>query len=98
MYHKPVCVECEVDMRPFKNGVALLDMALWGPYKIWEADLWQCPICGHEVIVGFGEQPIYEHYQEGFEDWVKSCKEHNRLYYSREQDARQKVGEAIRSG
>lgn len=53
MYHRPVCVKCHFEMIPEENGVGLLDMASFGPYKIWEADKYKCPGCGHEVVVGF---------------------------------------------
>jgi hypothetical protein len=39
----------------------------WRPYKVWIGDLWKCPSCGHELIVGVGKEPLREHYQEGFE-------------------------------
>jgi hypothetical protein len=66
MSHRPVCVKCETDMRPKKNGVYVLDHAkVIGPYKLWSADLWVCPACEAEVVVGFGNSPM-EHYQEEF--------------------------------
>jgi hypothetical protein len=33
------------------------------PYKLWDADLWECPECGVEVITGFGQSPLAEHWQ-----------------------------------
>ena len=38
----------------------------WKPYKLWMADLWRCPDCGHELISGWASQPISEHYKEDF--------------------------------
>jgi hypothetical protein len=32
-------------------------------YKLWDADLWQCPECGVEIIAGFGKAPISEHWR-----------------------------------
>ena len=42
----------------------------WHPYKLWSADLWECEGCGAQILVGFGEAPIAEHYQDGFADRV----------------------------
>jgi hypothetical protein len=36
------------------------------PYKLWEADLWECPDCGVELIAGFGQSPIAEHWQRSY--------------------------------
>lgn len=58
-YHVLVCTNCEIEFRPFKNGVELVDYAEYGPYKMWEADEWQCPSCHVKVITGFAEQPIH---------------------------------------
>ena len=39
----------------------------WEPYKIWQADLWACPSCGHELIVGAGLRPMSERHMSDFE-------------------------------
>jgi hypothetical protein len=28
------------------------------PYKVWQADLLECPDCGFQIITGFGQQPL----------------------------------------
>jgi len=84
MNHRPVCVKCQVEMRPEKNGVGVLDMANFGPYKIWEADKWRCPECGYEVIAGFGKEAIAEHYQDSFGRIVEVYKEQRNLVKSRQ--------------
>lgn len=38
----------------------------WSPYKLWVADLWECPDCGHELIVGWASAPVSEHYKPEF--------------------------------
>lgn len=79
---KPVCVPCQRFFRPKKNGYYFIegmpnrndalpgttDAASWSPYKIWVGDLYQCTGCGAEIVSGFGNQPIGEHYQAGFAD------------------------------
>ena len=44
---------------------------LWEPYKIWCGDLWKCPECGHEIVVGVAGGPVAEHYQEGFNKFME---------------------------
>ena len=38
----------------------------WRAYKLWMADLWHCPDCHHEVIVGHGRDPIAMQHEEDF--------------------------------
>jgi hypothetical protein len=55
---------CGRFMRVKKNSVTVEElMEDQRPYKLWDADLWECPECGVEVIAGFGQGPIAEHYQ-----------------------------------
>ena len=41
-------------------------LANWQPYKLWLGDLWRCPCCGAEIIVGVAQRPIAEHYMSGY--------------------------------
>jgi len=83
MNHRPVCVKCQVELTPEKNGVGLLDMASFGPYKIWEADLWKCPVCNYEIVVGFGRDAIAEHYDEtSFQGHIEWYQDHSLLIKS----------------
>ena len=65
-YHRPVCPKCHVEMRPEHNGVGVLDLADFGPYELYDADLWKCPNCGAEVIGGFANGPISQHWRSDF--------------------------------
>lgn len=57
--NKPVCVKCGRICRPEKNGVVALEKKEDGSdYRIYHADKWKCPVCGYEVLHGFGE-PVY---------------------------------------
>lgn len=75
---KPVCVKCGKFFRVKKNGVAIeegmpsgpVDDTLWEPYKLWNADLWECKTCGFQMVTGFAKQPISEHYRLDYE-WEK---------------------------
>lgn len=81
MNHVPVCAKCNKDMYPKKNGVGVLDYADFGPYQVWDADLWACRGCGIEVVLGFAQGPIARH--DGEEGRLARCcasyKEHSRL-------------------
>jgi len=79
MNHEPVCVKCQVEMKPEKNGVGVLDITAFGPYKIWVADKWKCPKCGYEVIVGFGIKAIAEHYEKSFHSIVEGYRKQKNL-------------------
>lgn len=48
-----------------RQGVIVVEMADFGPSKIWNADLRTCAN-GHEVLCGFGDHPMSEHYKDGF--------------------------------
>ena len=69
---KSVCVKCEVELRPEKNGVIVAEMYQNNEkiYKLWEADLWKCPLCYFEVVLGFAQYPFQEHFQGNCEKIV----------------------------
>lgn len=58
-----VCVACEIELRSKQNGVLVVEATTWGFQAIYQADVWYCPVCQHEVIVGVGNQPIYRHWE-----------------------------------
>jgi len=82
-YHRPICPKCHVEMRPERNGVGVLDMADWGPYSLWDSDLWKCPECGVEVIGGFGEGPISAHYEDDFKRLIETYRKKDALVENR---------------
>ena len=76
MNHKPVCVKCNREMSPERNGVGCLDIADFGADAVWDSDLWKCPTCGYEILVGFGQKAIAYHHQGEYfnkvrEDYAK---------------------------
>lgn len=80
MNHRPVCVKCQIEMRPEKNGVGVLDMADFGPYALWEADLWKCPSCSYEILTGFGQEPWAYHYEgKRFTNLIQAFRDVNKL-------------------
>ena len=70
MYHRPVCVKCKIEFIPKQNGVTVADYFLKNTkiYKLWKADLYKCPKCGVEIVVGFGQNAYAEHYKDDCED------------------------------
>lgn len=82
----PICVQCHVEMKIKTIGVEVTEMICVyppQPYKIWNADLFQCPICKVEVIASFGNRPCAESFQDDFESKVvfaKSNPKHVPIY------------------
>ena len=68
-----VCAKCNRAMRPKKNGVAFVELADDKPYKLWDADLWECQDCGAQVLYTAPLQsPMAEHFQPGFDAKLKT--------------------------
>ena len=60
-----ICALCELNMKQEYNGIYVEEHRGYNePYKIWLADLWQCPHCNYQIIIGFGEYPLVEHFEE----------------------------------
>lgn len=61
------CIDCLTPFRPRKNGVRVCETMEDGkPYKIWQADLLECPDCGKQIVTGFGSKHISEHFEDDF--------------------------------
>lgn len=58
---------CGRFMRPKKNSVTVEELMEDGaPYRLWDADLWECPECETQIIAGFAQEPFAEHYQPSY--------------------------------
>lgn len=77
---KYVCAKCSREMRPKKNEVYILEMASFGPYKLWMADLWGCHSCGSELIAGFAQNPLIEHYNPKFAEVLANIRSRRPIY------------------
>ena len=66
---KSVCMKCEVELRPEENGVVVADMFQGNQkvYRLWSADLWKCPLCGIEIVLGFAKGPFMIHHEGDIE-------------------------------
>lgn len=80
-----VCVRCQVELRPKKNGVGGLLMSANGPHQIYDADLWVCPTCGIEVLLGFGRHPLRADHQPDFHEAIESYPQVMRFWSSTEE-------------
>lgn len=83
---KTICIECEVEYQQIKSGNPIIEMFSnpQKPYKIWSADRWECPKCNHQIISGFGYEPITEHFNNDFEDILNKVKNNEFVVYSYE--------------
>ena len=75
----PICAKCRVSYVPLKNGVYVLELAGERPYKLWNADSWKCPRCGHMAIGGFGSR-AREHFDAHFAEEAIRAYEAGLLY------------------
>jgi hypothetical protein len=81
----PICVACHTFYDRIKSGVAveegmpvedapdrhLRHLPGWQPYKLWMGDLWECPNCNQQIVVGTGHNRIAEHYEPNYEQTVE---------------------------
>lgn len=79
---RPVCVPCARFYRTEKNGFRLTESMpavdgakpgknfahQWKPYKLWCADKWKCPGCGHEMVTGFGHACVRNQHEPDFDE------------------------------
>ncbi len=71
------CARCFKFMRTTKIGVYIEEGmpyadGTWHPYKLWMADLCECPECGARMVTRFGRGPIAEHYQPHYREVVEA--------------------------
>lgn len=75
------CAKCQKAMKCKLNSVNVIETANFGPAAVWRADIWECPICGHEVLAGFGPRPVAEHYEDGFDEALRLARASVPVYY-----------------
>ena len=84
---KLTCVKCSVDLKPEENGVKVVELMRNDTeiYKIWDTDLWKCPICGIEIIGGYAQEPFFEHYKGNGQELLNKFKANNeRIVFCKE--------------
>ena len=76
-----VCVNCKRMLKIKKNGIIVAEHLKNGElYKVWSADLFECPNCGFELISGFGNQPNYHHFDKKAEEEIAKAKKLSTYY------------------
>ena len=68
---RPVCVQCQCEMRCSKTGATIVVMSGDEPYQIWQADIFQCPGCGFEAVTGWAGKPFKYRHEENFQQAVE---------------------------
>ena len=74
---KAICIKCKVEYKPLETGAYAAEMFKGNNiYKIWSADIWQCPICKNKIALGFAQNPIAHHFEtekvEKLKDGIKA--------------------------
>ncbi len=76
---KLVCAACQIELQCETTGTTVIEMASFGPYKVWQADAYKCPGCGIEIVGGFAGEPLREdHYADDFPEWLEKVKTRSR--------------------
>lgn len=73
---KQICGKCGRGMIPKTNGVDAIEFfnaTKDAEYRIWRADVLQCPECDNKIIV-LADKPFAEHFQENFQDVLKRAR------------------------
>ena len=94
---RPICVRCQTEFRNIKSGTAVIDMFSQPtePYQVWRADLFECPMCKTQIVSGFAQEPLAEHYQDSFGYWLRKAIEGTHVYnYEHPADANPTKNEA----
>ena len=62
------CMDCGRIMRVRDIGVQIHETTETGePYKLWSADIIECPSClSAVVVIAQTQKPILEHWENGF--------------------------------
>lgn len=75
-----LCLKCNVEYKTKKNGVTVEELASFGSYRLWDADLKECPKCGHQIIAAFANGPFTEHFKLGYKESLKRVNESKFFY------------------
>ena len=77
---RPMCVRCNIEFRVEKVGVYVKELSTsLGFYKLWAADLWECPICHHQIANGYSKHPLINHWDSGAGERLDKIESNPRL-------------------
>ena len=61
---KIACATCALELRIVNTGAVSAEMFQGNSriYRLWSTDKWKCPGCGFQVLSGFAQRPLAEHF------------------------------------
>jgi len=81
---RPICVKCQKEYKVKKQGVITELMTTFSgkltSFELYDSDLWECPVCGHQIIGGFGQLPFAQHFEENYQKILKKVGETYKCY------------------
>ena len=83
------CMACQEQYVPLKNdifvaqteivvGNVTLDQTI---YKLWCADLLECPGCHHIIISGYGQEPVSTWHEKDHREVIERARSTGHLFY-----------------
>ena len=63
MTFTPICVPCATEMRCKKNDYCFTE---YEAAAVWAGDMYECPACKAQIVVGAGSQPVAESHEPQF--------------------------------
>lgn len=76
-----VCTKCQIELKPYRNGVVAVAMATFGPMELYIADEWHCPSCEWKGIMGFSPNPFARHSDPDFASALEKLEKQGRVIY-----------------
>lgn len=73
-----ICISCGKRRFAKRNGVKVIeyfDVSHKEAYRIWSADLFECPNCASRAVSGFSPRPTDEQFQPDFATNLQKAKE-----------------------
>jgi|GEM_PF-4224985 len=71
-----ICTDCGREFKNMRSGVWVKELFQKNKevYRVWMADLLDCPKCDKEVVARFADKPIAEHWnKEKMADILLQC-------------------------
>lgn len=67
-----ICIKCSIELRCQHNGAVAVAMGVNGPQEMYSADIFACPECGHQTIIGCGQRPLARHFDLDFQQRLEA--------------------------
>lgn len=89
---KLVCIKCQCLFKIEKNGISAVELVRGRPYEMSDADKWKCPVCGMEILAGFGAAPWAQQHQfeqPNIKEYMKRAAERGTLVEYRDRPSKE---------